>query len=155
VSHSTAAASYPQPGLGDASCARPTARTEPWNRGKLVGQKAPLRLKGNLRDSIRLPAASSDRTPRGWATEDDRQSRIHRADRSTSLSGVAARSRFATVRVTCGPVPDVRLARVYGFRVRGLRAGGGPSYPAHEPNNEKNEQNCSEYATTDIHVILH
>jgi hypothetical protein len=29
------------------------------------------------------------------------------------------------------------------------------SYPTHEPNNEKNEQNCSEYATTDIHVILH
>jgi hypothetical protein len=52
----------------------------------------------------------------------------------------------------CQPVNP---ATVYGFRVHGPRAGGGLSYPAHEPNNEKNEQNCSEYATTDIHAILH
>jgi len=99
--------------------------------------------------------ASSDRTPRGGSADDDRQSRVHRSDRFTSLSGVAARSRFAKVRVTCGPVPDVNPATVYGFRVHGLRAGDGLSYPAHEPNNEKHEQNCSEYAATDIHVILH
>ena len=78
-----------------------------------------------------------------------------RADRFTSLSGVAASCRLAKVRVTCDPVPDVNPATVYGFHVHGLRAGGGLSYPAHEPNNEKNEQNCSEYATTDIHGILH
>jgi hypothetical protein len=52
-------------------------------------------------------------------------------------------------------LPDVNPATVYGFRVHGLRAGGRRSYPTHEPNNEQNEQNCSEYATTDIHVILH